>query len=103
MARLLRYSLRKSWHADYIETLLAAFDPTAEGYVATSESDYEALSEREIEVLLLVADGASNREIAEQLFISIGTVKKHINNMFLKLDAHSRTQATAIARDLNLL
>ncbi len=103
MARLLRYSLRKSRHPDYIETLLAAYEPTAEGYAATSESDYEALSEREIEVLRLIADGASNREIAEQLYISVGTVKKHLNNIFLKLDAHSRTQATAIARDLNLL
>ena len=103
MAHFLRYCLPKSRHPDYIETLLAAFESTAEVYAATSESDYEALSEREIEVLRLVADGASNREIAEQLFISIGTVKKHINNMFLKLDAHSRTQATAIARDLNLL
>ena len=60
-------------------------------------------SERELEVLRLIAEGASNREIAEALVVSIGTVKKHVNNIFLKLDAHSRTQAVATAQKYNIL
>ncbi|MBZ0304032.1 MAG: response regulator transcription factor [Anaerolineae bacterium] len=68
-----------------------------------AHSDIEPLSDRELEVLRLIADGASNREIAEALVVSVGTVKKHLNNIFLKLDAHNRTQAVATARNYNLL
>jgi DNA-binding NarL/FixJ family response regulator len=68
-----------------------------------TDLDYEPLSERELEVLRLMADGASNREIAEALFISIGTVKKHSSNIFLKLDARSRTQAIVNARKYRIL
>jgi LuxR family transcriptional regulator, maltose regulon positive regulatory protein len=61
------------------------------------------LSERELEVLQLIAVGKSNRWIATELFVSVGTVKTHINNVYRKLDAHSRTQAVARARELNLI
>jgi LuxR family maltose regulon positive regulatory protein len=63
----------------------------------------EPLSERELEVLRLVAAGSSNQEIARELVLSVGTVKKHLNNIFGKLNASSRTQAVALARELNLL
>ncbi len=63
----------------------------------------EPLSERELEVLNLIAAGYSNAEIAEQLVITLGTVKRHINNMYSKLDVQSRTQAIAKARQLRLL
>ena len=63
----------------------------------------EPLSEREIEVLRLIAAGCSNAEIGERLTIAIGTVKRHINNIYGKLGAESRTQAVAKARGLGLL
>lgn len=64
---------------------------------------FEKLSDRELEVLGLIAGGASNRDIARKLVLSIGTVKKHTNNIFGKLAVASRTQAVARARDLGLL
>jgi LuxR family maltose regulon positive regulatory protein len=63
----------------------------------------EPLTKRELEVLQLIADGASNREIAEQLIITVGTVKRHINNLFGKLGVRSRTQAISIARTAGLI
>lgn len=63
----------------------------------------EPLTEREGEVLLLLAEGRSNREIAERLVVTLDTVKKHLTHIFGKLDAASRTQAIARARELRLL
>jgi LuxR family maltose regulon positive regulatory protein len=64
---------------------------------------YQALSDREYEVLHLVARGYSNREIAAALFVTLGTVKKHLNNIFGKLQVKNRTEAVARARELQLL
>jgi LuxR family transcriptional regulator, maltose regulon positive regulatory protein len=63
----------------------------------------EPLSEREIEVLHLIAAGLANRDIADQLVIAVGTVKRHINNIYGKLDVRNRTQAVAKARELGIL
>ena len=63
----------------------------------------DPLTPRELEILRLVAKGFSNREIADALFVTLGTVKKHLNNIFSKLDVSSRTQAVASGGDLNLL
>jgi DNA-binding NarL/FixJ family response regulator len=63
----------------------------------------EPLTERELEVLGLVAQGASNQEIAQQLVVSLATVKTHINHIFGKLGAESRVQVVARARALGLL
>ncbi len=62
----------------------------------------EHFSQRELEVLRLMAQGATNQEIAEQLVITIGTVKSHINHILGKLNAHNRTEAVARARGLGL-
>jgi len=63
----------------------------------------EPLSERELEVLGLVAQGLTNAEIAARLFIARGTVKRHINNIYGKLQVRHRAEAIARARDLGLL
>ncbi len=58
------------------------------------------LSDREFDVLKLIYDGKTNQQIAEELFVSINTIKKHINNSYLKLDADSRTSAIVRLREL---
>jgi ATP/maltotriose-dependent transcriptional regulator MalT len=63
----------------------------------------ESLSDREIEVLKLIAAGLTNQEIAERLFISLNTVRTHTKNINSKLDVHSRTQAIARAKKLGLI
>jgi DNA-binding NarL/FixJ family response regulator len=60
----------------------------------------ESLSDREHEILRLIAKGSTNREIAEALFITEGTVKNHVTNILSKLDVRDRTQAALRAREL---
>ncbi len=74
-------------------------DPTA----AANESLREPLSERELEVLPLVAEGLSNRDIAKTLFVSVNTVKTHVHNISAKLAVKTRTQAAARAREIGLI
>ena len=62
----------------------------------------EPLSERELEILALIARGASNKEIADRLYIGVSTVKKHINHIYGKLNVDSRSRAIARARELKL-
>jgi DNA-binding CsgD family transcriptional regulator len=64
---------------------------------------FEPLSERELEVLTLLASGRSNSEIARDLFVSVGTVKTHTNNIYRKLGVHNRAAALARARRLQLV
>ena len=63
----------------------------------------EELSSREVEVLKLLASGASNREIAERLTLAEGTVKNHVSNILSKLHAENRTQAANLARERKLI
>jgi DNA-binding NarL/FixJ family response regulator len=91
-----------------VETLVAALgdlQPAAEPPSAARPvaSLSEPLTERELEVLALVAEGASNQDIARTLVVSLATVKTHINHIFGKLDAESRVQVVARARALGLL
>jgi len=67
--------------------------------VEASNSFSESLSERELEILRLIARGASNREIAATLFLAEGTVKNHVTNILGKLGARDRTQAAIKAKD----
>ncbi len=61
------------------------------------------LSKREYEVLQEISKGLSNREIADKLFVSESTVKTHVSNLLIKLNAQRRTQAVRIARQFNIL
>lgn len=63
----------------------------------------EPLSERELEVLSLLASGRTNSEVARDLFVSVGTVKSHTGNIYRKLEVKNRAEALARARELNVL
>jgi LuxR family maltose regulon positive regulatory protein len=67
------------------------------------QSMIDPLSERELEVLRLICDGKSNQEIADELFIALDTVKRHVNNIYVKLGVSRRTQAVGEARKLGLV
>jgi LuxR family maltose regulon positive regulatory protein len=109
MARLLCQAAARGIAPEYTGRLLAAF-PDSEFEPAVSSKTQklkpqmvEPLSERELEVLQLIAEGFSNREIAQKLFLSVSTVKVHTYNIYSKLGVHSRTQAVAKARALGVL
>ncbi|HEY3081528.1 MAG TPA: LuxR C-terminal-related transcriptional regulator [Chloroflexota bacterium] len=93
----------------YVERVLAAAGGTVGSPVVHSGAHRprqpiaEPLSDRELEVLALIAGGASNGEIAARLVVGMSTVKTHVNRIFRKLDADSRTQAVARARSLGLV
>jgi LuxR family maltose regulon positive regulatory protein len=63
----------------------------------------DPLTERELEVLQLIADGLTNQEIADELVVALGTVKAHTASIYGKLEVHGRTQAVARARGFGLL
>jgi LuxR family maltose regulon positive regulatory protein len=95
----MRDLLRRAGEAAYARRLLAAFDIPA----VSSPGLAEPLTPRELEVLRLVAAGLRNQEIAEQLVISLPTVKRHIANAYGKLGVTHRTEAVARATELHLL
>ena len=99
MAALLRSVGAMGHSPEYVRQLLTAFGE------ALSEQDavLDPLSEREIEVLRLVAAGLTNAEIAAELVIALSTVKTHINHIYNKLGASNRTQAVAKARQLQII
>jgi LuxR family maltose regulon positive regulatory protein len=90
---------------DFVDQLLkdAEAEPGLRLPFALSQPLVEPLSERELEILKLVAEGLSNREIAERLIISVGTVKSHVHNIYGKLEVRGRTQAIARAREIGLI
>lgn len=109
LAHLLDNALARGLAPSYVRRLRAAFasEEGASAGLTAPLSDQtalvEPLSEREIEVLQLIAEGLTNPEIAAQLYLSLNTVKVHTRNIYGKLDAHNRTQAVARARALEIL
>jgi len=87
----------------YTDKLLDSFSHSAVGEKSKPETMLEPLSDRELEILRLIASGRSNQEIATLLFIAVSTVKSHINHLYGKLGTNRRTQAIVIARELGLL
>jgi len=96
----------------FVDSILAAFpdddrcvaaSPVPASGMAAPTDMIEPLSKRELQILGLIAEGCSNQQIAQRLFLSLHTVKKHISNIFAKLAADSRTLAVARARQSGLL
>jgi LuxR family maltose regulon positive regulatory protein len=109
MAHLLYETLSRGIAPDYVRQLLAAFpsaEPEQVDFLKTQAPKpdlIEPLSERELEVLELIAEGLTNQEIAARLYISLNTVKVHTRNIYSKMGVNHRTQAVAQAQRLGLL
>jgi LuxR family maltose regulon positive regulatory protein len=103
MLALLRQAYMRQITPGYVVTLLEAAGEQVIPIPHRSSRPMESLTAREREVLRLLVDGASNREIANRLVLSVNTVKKHVLNLCGKLGVQSRAQAIAKARSLNSL
>ena len=106
LAALLRQARAAGITPDYVDKLLAAFGPTgqvAPDKAASAAPLVEPLSEREMEVLTLLAQGCADKEIAGTLSISRETVHQHLKSIYGKLAVHRRTEAIAAAGNLGLL
>jgi LuxR family maltose regulon positive regulatory protein len=108
MAHLLSEAAADRIMPDYVGRLLAVFEAEEqksadESHLPHAQSLIEPLSQRELEVLQLIAQGLSNREICERLFLALDTVKGHNRRIYGKLEVRKRTEAVARARELGLL
>ena len=104
MEQLLRLAKRKSVCPEFTHKLLAAFVRRANLVEKlVSESLIEPFSGRELDVLRLLAAGLDAPEIAEKLVVSANTVRTHIKSLYRKLNAHSRHEALAQAKELKLV
>ena len=90
---------RKAEKEVIVQTLTVAEAVAANPELAAGNG----ITVRELEVLQLIAQGHSNQEIADKLFVSLNTVKTHSSNLFLKLDVRRRTQAVQKAKELKLI
>lgn len=86
-----------------LEAAAALVEPFAIAQPGMNQPLIDPLSQRELEVLALIAAGLTNQEIADQLYIGISTVKKHVNRIYSKLDVTHRAQAVAAARTMKIL
>jgi LuxR family maltose regulon positive regulatory protein len=106
MACLLTQAAAQGMMPGYVAKLLGTFETEKQTQRASSPAGQpliEPLSERELEVLRLIAQGLSNEEISQQLFLALSTVKGHNQRLFDKLGVQRRTEAVARARELALL
>lgn len=103
MIRLLQKAVAHGATPEYVGRLQASFMPSMAGAAPEAQPLLEPLTKRELEVLKLMAAGLSNREIANDLVIAMGTVAKYSNNIYSKLAVTNRTQAVSRAHALNLI
>jgi LuxR family maltose regulon positive regulatory protein len=103
VAKLLRLAVLESISPTYVGRLQASFMPSMGEGLVSSQALIDPLTKRELKVLQLMANGLSNREIADELVIALGTVAKYSNNIFTKLNVRNRTQAISRARTLALI
>ena len=102
MRGLLNQLQQKGKASNYVNRLLGVF-AEQDAAVTPATRQPSLLSGRELELLGLIAAGRTNREIANELYIAIGTVKRHTVNIFTKLNAANRTEAVALARQMGLI
>jgi LuxR family maltose regulon positive regulatory protein len=100
---LLRRAAHRGIAPGYVARLLSAMAESSDAPTSLAQPLIEPLSERELEILRLIATGLSNRRIAEKLVVAVGTVKAHTSSIYGKLGVHSRTQAVGRARELKLI
>jgi len=103
MADLLKGAAGPGARSNYLKRLLQAFGDSPETSAQADSGLIDPLTEREQEVLELIAQGYSNREIANTLTVTLHTIKKHNSNIYAKLGVRSRTQAIGRARNLGLI
>jgi len=102
MAALLRAAVRQGISAEFAQQVLAALGETAVT-PPPAQPLLDPLSDREIEVLQIIAEGLTNQEVANRLYLSLHTVKVHARNIYAKLDVKNRTEAVARGRSLGIL
>jgi LuxR family maltose regulon positive regulatory protein len=107
---MLEKLIEKDTHTDYCKMLIEKYESYKEGLSnsvpsskAGDNSLDESLTERETEILSLLSKGLKNREIAEKIFLSPTTIKKHIYNIYQKLDVHSRIEVVTKARENGII
>ena len=103
MVALLRQAYAHRIAPDYVVSLLSATGSVTPAAPARAFPLVEPLTERELDVLRLLAAGLSNASMARELVITVGTVKSHVNHIYGKLGVQSRSQAIARAHTLQLL
>ena len=87
----------------YVNKRSQATNAENKDFIDLKKVEELGLSKREYEVLIEIAGGLSNKQIADKLFVSESTIKTHISNIFLKLDVKRRTQAIQKAKELQIL